>query len=80
MMGKLIIDNRSRVSDLMALSVCSYVVKRGRVSGTREKKQYCYATKIAMSGGTVLVVYAELNKKSDKLTVTDGYEVPKEKE
>ncbi len=71
-MGKLIIDNRSSLSDCSALSACMDVVKAGRISGEGDKKQYCYGTKVPMIGVTDLMIYADLNKQSDRLIVMDA--------
>jgi len=71
-MGKLIINNMSRHTDLQALQACSEVVKNGRISNAG--KQYCYATIVEMSGGPDLSIYTDLNKKSDRFTVLDSNE------
>lgn len=71
-MSKIIIENRSGESDLSAMRVCMEVIKKGRVSVSAGKKQYCYATRIQFSGEGELMVYASLNKNSDKFTVTDS--------
>lgn len=72
-MSKIIIENKSSVSDLSAISACAEVIKAGRISGDGQKKQYCYATRISMVGVNDLMIYATLNKSSDKLTVVDDY-------
>lgn len=65
-MGKLIIDNQSDVTDILALEMVKHVLHEGRISGTGDKAQYCYAT--TFQQGEVCI-YATLNKKSDKFLV-----------
>jgi hypothetical protein len=62
-MTKLIIDNRTDKTTDEILSYVATVINGGRVSNYG--KQYCYAT-VFKDG---IVVYSDLNKKSDKLTV-----------
>jgi len=64
-MNKLIIDNQSDLSDTDALRYVLRVVDEGRISETAGRAQYCFVT--AWKDG--VVVYAMLNKKSDRFIV-----------
>lgn len=68
---KLIIENRSTLSMLNALVLAQQVVKNGRISNNN--RQYTLGT-IFDVDGVKIAVYSELNKKSDKLIVTNHYE------
>ena len=63
-MGKLIIENRTNMPDLEAMWYVMEVMRDGRVSN--DGKQYCYATVWELSK---VVVYTDLNKKSDRFVV-----------
>lgn len=63
-MGKLIIENRTDMPDLEAMWYVMEVMRDGRVSN--DGKQYCYATVWKLTG---IVVYTDLNKKSDRFVV-----------
>jgi len=65
-MGKLIIENRTDMPDLEAMWYVMEVMRDGRVSN--DGKQYCYATVWKHSK---IVVYTDLNKKSDRFVVED---------
>lgn len=69
-MSKIIIENNSKMSDAEALFRVIEVVKMGRISGSGDKEQYCYHTKIACSTG-FCGVSAFLNKASDRFLVSD---------
>ena len=64
-MGRLIIQNDSSISDYEAVLKVSQVISKGRVS--KSETQYCYAT--LFEDG--VIVFAELNKKSDRFVVRD---------
>ena len=66
-MNKLIIDNRTELTDLEAVTLVSKVIGQGRISN--DGKQYCYAT-IAKIGGVEYAVYTDLNKMSDRFVIT----------
>ena len=68
-MGKLIIDNRSKFDDMAAMTIISLVIKRGRIS--KEGTQYCYATTFTIGKEDQVMVYTDLNKKSDRFVVCD---------
>ena len=70
-MGKIIIENRSSVSDNVAISLVQRVITKGRVSN--DGKQYCYATvfRNPEQDGEI-AVYTDLNKKSDRFVVSNG--------
>lgn len=59
-MNKLIIDNRTDISDLTALQLVRMVVEQGRISN--DNKQYCYGTGITIDD-TKYMVWTDLNKK-----------------
>jgi len=63
-MGKLIIENRTDMPDIEALWYVMEVMRDGRISN--DGKQYCYATAWKLTG---IVVYTDLNKKSDRFVV-----------
>lgn len=65
-MNKLIIDNRTELTDLEALTLVSRVVNQGRISN--DGKQYCYGTGITLDGNQYLI-WTDLNKKSDRFVI-----------
>ena len=70
-MGKIIIENRSSVSDNVAISLVQRVITKGRVSN--DGKQYCCATVFRNpEQDSEIVVYTDLNKKSDRFVVSNG--------
>jgi len=62
---KIIIDNRSKMSDLIALEAVKEVITVGRIS--KNGTQYCYLSR-ASSG---VMVSTRRNKKSDTFVVWD---------
>lgn len=65
-MGRIIINNRSDMSDADALiKVCS-IISKGRVSNGG--KQYCYLTSFRGKGNEYHVV-TDLRKRSDSFTI-----------
>ena len=72
-MGKLIIENRTDMPDLEAMWYVQEVMRDGRVSNFG--KQYCYATAWRSSK---IVVWTDLNKKSDRFVVENLKENPNE--
>ena len=68
-MNKLIIDNRTELTDLEAVTLVSKVIAQGRISN--DGRQYCYAT-IAKVGDIEYSVYTDLNKQSDRFVITVG--------
>ena len=69
-MSKLIIDNRSSLDDIRAMSAVIDVIKMGRVS--KNDKQFCYYTTFhfpQMKHG--VAVATDLNKCSDRFIITD---------
>ena len=73
-MGKIIIDNRSDMTDLDAVDVVKNIVIAGRISNFRT--QYCYLTVIGNYKGTGknYQVASFLNKKSDRFVIIDTHE------
>jgi hypothetical protein len=64
-MGKLIIDNQTKgLSDYQCLAYVQKVISMGRISNN--EKQYCYATSFDSEVSGEIMVYTDLNKKSDK--------------
>jgi hypothetical protein len=70
-LSKIIIENRSKMSDEEAMLRVMEVVKIGRISGTGDKKQYCYHTRFACGFG-FCAVSAFKNKASDRFVVVDS--------
>ena len=68
-MGKLIIDNRASIHDVVAMNFVQRVIQQGRIS--KEGKQYCYTTSFTMGGVDRIMVYTDLNKRSDRFIVCD---------
>ncbi len=67
-MNKLIINNRTDLTDIDAVNLVKQVIESGRISNNG--MQYCYITIIKL-GGKEYVVCADLNKKSDRFLITD---------
>ena len=67
-MNKLIIDNRTDLSDFNALIAVINVVRDGRISN--DGKQYCYLTSMPINEKQY-VVSTDLNKKSDRFVIME---------
>lgn len=67
-MNKLIIDNRTELSDLEAVTLVGEVIKAGRIS--KYGASYCFATRLVLDRKAYMV-WTDLNKKSDKFTITE---------
>lgn len=65
-MNKLIIDNRTDLSDLDAVKLVSKVIKTGRISNSG--RQYCYGTVITVKSKEYMI-WTDINKKSDKFVI-----------
>lgn len=65
-MNKLIIDNRTELTDLEAINLVSRVVKLGRISNYN--KQYCYGIVITIENKEY-IIWTHLNKKSDRFVI-----------
>ena len=65
-MNKLIIDNRTDLSDLDAVNLVSKVINQGRISN--DGKQYCYGTGVTYKEKPYLI-WTDLNKKSDRFII-----------
>lgn len=65
-MNKLIIDNRTDLSDLDILIMIGKVIGSGRISNN--DKQYCYGTAFKVDKEEYMV-YTDLNKKSDRFII-----------
>lgn len=68
-MNKLIIDNRTELTDLEAVNLISKVIKQGRISN--DGKQYCYGTGITIDDKSYMV-WTDLNKKSDRFVIVNS--------
>jgi hypothetical protein len=66
--NKLIIDNRTDLSDFNALIAVINVVRDGRISN--DGKQYCYLTSMPINEKQY-VVSTDLNKKSDRFVIME---------
>jgi len=67
-MNKIIIDNRSDLSDINALSVVCSVVREGRISNNN--RQYCYYCTTKFDNKKY-GISTYLNKKSDRFIITE---------
>jgi len=65
-MSRIIIENRSNLTDVDAVEHAQAVMREGRISGAEGKEQYCYLTTF----NNDIHVSAFLNKSSDRLVVT----------
>lgn len=68
-MNKLIIDNKTNLTDLDAINLVGRVIKQGRISNNN--KQYCYGTGITVDDKDYMV-WTDLNKKSDRFVIIEG--------
>jgi len=65
-MNRIIIDNKSDLSDKECLELVGRVINQGRISNVG--KQYCYLT-VFLIGGFNYQVSTDLNKKSDRFLI-----------
>jgi len=70
-MEKLIIENRTDRPISELLGYIASVLDMGKISETSKGKQYCFAT--TFKDG--IVIFADKNKKSDKLIITKDEEI-----
>ncbi len=68
-MGRIIIDNRSGISDSYAIGLVQKVIDQGRISNNG--KQYCYGSRFGYMG---VCIFTDLNKRSDRFIVVDEKE------
>ena len=66
MKTRIIIENRTDLSDDFILEKVSSVIRLGRISNNN--KQYCYLSTFVCNNEEYCIV-TDLNKKSDKFTV-----------
>ena len=66
-MNKLIIDNRTELSDINVVTLVGKVINQGRISN--DNKQYCYGTGITIKDKEYMI-WTYLNKKSDRFVIT----------
>jgi len=67
-MSKLIIDNRTELTDFEAITLVGRVIKQGRISNNN--KQYCYGTRVTIEDKEYMI-WTDLNKKSDRFVITN---------
>jgi len=66
-MNKLIIDNRTELTDFEAVTMVGIVIEQGRISNNG--KQYSYGTGITIENKEYMI-WTDLNKKSDRFVIT----------
>ena len=66
-MNKLIIDNRTELTDLEAITLVGKVIEKGRISN--DGNQYCCGTEITIEDKEYMI-WTYLNKKSDRFVIT----------
>ena len=66
-MNRLIIDNRTELTDFESITLIGRVINQGRISNGG--KQYCYGTGITIKGKEYMI-WTDLNKKSDRFVIT----------
>jgi hypothetical protein len=71
-MSKLIIYNKSSVSDCSAIELVAQVVAMGRISMSGGRPQYCFVT-VLQHGSSEVQVISMLNKESDRFIVSDKW-------
>ena len=69
MPNKLIIDNRTELSDIEAMRLATTVIINGQIS--KDGTQYCYCTTMTSTDGCRYAISGDLNKCSDRLTITN---------
>ena len=67
-MEKLIIENSTDLPMVELLNYVKEIILQGKVSKTSKGKQYCFMTQFKDG----VVIYADKNKKSDRLIITEG--------
>lgn len=72
-MSKIIIHNKSNLSDTNAINYAWKVVLGGRISGDNDR--YCYCSVFARDNGDKIAVYAKKNKASDTFVVENIKEI-----
>lgn len=65
-MGRIIINNKSKLSDTKVLDYVQRVISMGRISN--DDKQYCYLTTFPVD----IAISTTLNKGSDSFTIIDS--------
>jgi len=68
-MNKLIIENRTGLSDLESIDLIKRVIGSGRISN--DGKQYCYLSTTEVNGLSY-AVSTDLNKKSDRFVIMNN--------
>lgn len=65
-MSKIIVENKSNISDSEVLKYVSSVIQKGRISSNG--KQYSYMSTFGYGAG-MYAIYTDLNKKSDRFVI-----------
>ncbi len=68
-MNRIIINNKTDLSDIETLYFIRDVMSNGRISNNN--KQYCYLTQYEYEGRTIQVA-TDLRKKSDSFTIIEA--------
>jgi len=66
-MSKIIIENRSDLTDIDVIDVVKSLIAIGRVSNNG--KQYCYLSTFVRPNGGNYQISTDLNKKSDRFLI-----------
>lgn len=69
-MSRIIVNNKSKATDKVALRIVGKVMEMGLISGVGDKKQYCHATQF----NTGYVVCARKTKTGHAFDVVDEKE------
>ena len=68
-MSRIIIENRSSASDVEVVACVAQIIREGRISNNG--KQYAYGTRCGGDGLQTIMVWTDLNKKSDRFVAVD---------
>lgn len=63
------IEIRNNIPDEIAIELVGIVIRQGRISQSKGKKYYCWATEIEYDGNKYMV-YVRDNRKTDCFVVT----------
>ena len=71
-MSKIIIDNRSRLSDISAIRVVEKVIEKGKISQTAGVRHYCHHVEFVQPDFGFVQVECIPNRKSVRFVVHRG--------
>jgi len=71
-MGRIIIENRSDLTDEAATKIISKIIGQGRISN--DGKQYCYETRVIVEDDEYMV-WGTLIKRSDRFVIEKQYKL-----